>query len=54
MMLSGMLSADADTDGEAFDDDAQDLSHVGTACYDALRSQHQSLVPPFALECDIR
>jgi phosphatidylserine/phosphatidylglycerophosphate/cardiolipin synthase-like enzyme len=30
-----------DDDEEAFDDDAQDLSYVGTACYDALRSQHR-------------
>jgi phosphatidylserine/phosphatidylglycerophosphate/cardiolipin synthase-like enzyme len=32
-----------DDDDEAFDKDAQDLSYVGTACYDALRSQHSRL-----------
>ena len=30
-----------DEDGEAVDNDAQDLSYVGTACYDALRRQHR-------------
>jgi hypothetical protein len=28
-------------DDEAFDNDAQDLSYVGTACYDALRIQRR-------------
>jgi hypothetical protein len=28
-------------DDEAFDNDAQDLSYVGTACYDALRIHHR-------------
>mmetsp|Transcript_16631 Transcript_16631/g.27566 ORF Transcript_16631/g.27566 Transcript_16631/m.27566 type:complete len:580 (+) Transcript_16631:78-1817(+) len=33
-------TAHVDDGDEAVDDDAQNLSHVGTACYDTLRRQH--------------